>query len=65
MDLIIVFEVIVSMIGFNRVNESVGVILSVVMIGALSVFQIIQWETTFTASLALVVLWAYTNTRKP
>ncbi len=65
LDLITVFAVIASMIGFNRVNESVGVILSVIMIGALSVFQIIQWETTFTASLALVVLWAYTNTRKP
>ena len=65
LDLITVFAVIASMIGFNRVNESVGVILSVIMIGGLSVFQIIQWETTFTASLALVVLWAYTNTRKP
>lgn len=64
LDIITVFAVIVSMIGFNRINESVGVILSVVMIGAFSVFQIIQWETTFTASLALAVLWAYTNTRK-
>ena len=53
-----------SMIGFNRVNESVGVILGVIVIGGFSVFQLIQWETTFTASLALIVLWAYTNTRK-
>lgn len=63
-DLITVFAVTISMIGFNRINESVGVILSVLIIGGLSIFQIIQWETTFTASLALAVLWAYTNTRK-
>ena len=64
LDLITVFAVTASMIGFNRINESVGVILGVIMIGGFSVFQLIQWETTFTASLALVVLWAYTNTRK-
>ncbi len=64
LDLITVFAVTISMIGFNRINESVGVILSVLMIGGFSVFGLIQWETTFTASLALAVLWAYTNTRK-
>ncbi len=63
-DLITVFAVTISMIGFNRINESVGVILSVLMIGGFSIFGLIQWETTFTASLALAVLWAYTNTRK-
>lgn len=64
LDFITVIAVMASMIGFNRINESVGVILGVIMIGGFSVFQIIQWETTFTASLALVILWAYTNTRK-
>ena len=64
LDFITVIAVMASMIGFNRINESVGVILGIIVIGGFSVFQLIQWETTFTASLALVVLWAYTNTRK-
>ncbi len=63
-DFIALTAIILSMIGLNRVNESVGIIFGIFMIGALSVFQIIPWQSTLTASLALIAMWAITTTRK-
>lgn len=67
LDFITMIAVIASMIGFNRVNESVGIIFGLFMIGALAVLsngEIISWASTFTVGFAVLVMWAITTTRK-
>lgn len=63
-DFITIIAVIASMIGFNRVNELVGVTLSAVMIGALAFFDLIAWQTTLTASFAVLIFWAWSTHHK-
>ena len=63
-DGVLLIVVFIGMIGFNRVNPVAGVVFTVITVGALAYFEIIkQWTVIFPA-LALVVLWAYTTTRK-
>jgi len=55
--------VIIGMIGFNRINDFAGVIFTIIAVGALSAFGIIQlWEIVFPI-LALIVVVAYGKTR--
>lgn len=67
LDFISMIAVICSMIGFNRVNETVGIIFGLFMIGALAVLSngsIISWASTFTVGFAVLVMWAIGTTRK-
>jgi len=67
LDFISMIAVIASMIGFNRVNESVGIIFGLFMIGGLAVLsngEIISWASTFTVGFAVLIMWAITQTRK-
>ena len=67
LDFISMIAVICSMIGFNRVNETVGIIFGLFMIGALAVLsngEIISWASTFTVGFAVLVMWAISTTRK-
>jgi len=63
-DLVTILVVILSMIGFNRVNPAVGVILMVSMIGALSFYGIITSWTIVLSGLALIVMLAIITVKK-
>lgn len=63
-DLITLLVLILSILGFNRINESVGVIVNVALIGALAFLGIIQWPVILSASVALVLVLVVTSTRK-
>jgi len=62
-DLITIFVVIISMIGFNRINPFVGVFMSVGMLSVLSYFGLIQWVTAMTGALATLFMWAFMRMR--
>jgi hypothetical protein len=67
LDFISLIVVIFAMVGFNRVNETVGVVLGLFIVGGLAVLSnglIISWATTFTAGFAVVIMWAIATTRK-
>ena len=52
------------MIGFNRVNETVGVIFSVAIIGACAFFGLIALPTFIAGAITIGVLIAILSTRK-
>lgn len=67
LDFISLIVVIFAMVGFNRVNETVGIVLGLFIVGGLAVLSnglIISWATTFTAGFAVVIMWAIATTRK-
>jgi len=63
-DLVTLLALILSILGFNRINESVGVIVNVAMIGALSFLGFIQWPVILSASIALIMVLVVSSTRK-
>jgi len=64
LDFITMIAIIISMVGLNRVNESVGVVFSILIIGGLAVFGIIEWPTIMTASIVLIAMVIIASTRK-
>ena len=64
-DLITVVGIIIAMIGFNRVNESVGYFFLIAILGALAFFSIIQWPVALLGIILVVGVLTYTSTRKP
>jgi hypothetical protein len=64
-DFITLLVIIVSMIGFNKENPAVGLIIAVMILGSASFFEIIELESTLVGALALVVMLAIVITRKP
>jgi len=64
LDMVTLMVIIISMIGFNRVNETVGAIFNIIFIGALSFFEIIELSTTIFAAVALVLMLVIITTRK-
>lgn len=63
-DFITLAVIIFSMIGMNRVNETVGVFFNVALIGALAFFEIIQINTVIFGAIAVALIFAITTTRK-
>lgn len=63
-DLVTLIGLILSIIGFNRVNESVGAVFNVALIGALAYFGIIQWPVILSSGIALVLVLVISSTRK-
>lgn len=63
-DLVTLIGIIIAMIGLNRVNESVGGVFTLIVIGVLTYFEIIEPQTSILASLALIILIIVTTTRK-
>lgn len=63
-DFITLLVVIISMIGLNRVNETVGVVFSIAIVGALAYFHIIQFPTIIFAAIAVILVIVVTSTRK-
>jgi len=67
LDFISLIVVIFATVGFNRVNETVGIVFGLFIVGGLAVLsngEIISWATTFTAGFAVVIMWAIATTRK-
>lgn len=64
LDLVTFIVIIVSFIGMNRVNETIGVMMCVIIIGVMSFFGLIAWPTTMVSAIALVVLVTVTSTKK-
>ena len=55
------------MVGFNRVDEKVGIVIGVMIIGGLAALSngaIIAWDTTYTTATGLLILWTISYLRK-
>ena len=63
-DLIELFVIILSMIGLNRVNESVGTVVMIMVLGALAFFHIGSLPVIIFSGIALVILLAVASTKK-
>ena len=57
-DLITMFIVIVSMLGFNRTNPALGVGVMATMLGAAYYFELIPWTSGVLGGIAVVVILA-------
>lgn len=64
MDFITLTVIIFSMIGLNRINESVGVIFNIIFVGALAYFGIIELPTIIFGALTVVLIFTIASTRK-
>ena len=64
LDLMTLFVVIISMIGFNRYNPAVGVMFMVILIGGMSYFGFISVPTVILGVIALVTMLAIVTVRK-
>ena len=64
LDIITLFVIMISMIGFNRVNESVGVVFNIILLGSLAFFNIIELSTLMFGMLAVVIMVVIGTTRK-
>lgn len=64
LDLVTLFIVIISMIGFNRVNDLVGVIFNIIIVGIMAFFGLIQWPTIVAAGIIVVLIAAIIVTRR-
>lgn len=64
LDIITLAIVMFSMVGFNRVNESVGAVINIALLGSLSYFGIISLPGLIFSGLALVIMLAIITTRK-
>lgn len=63
-DIVTLIVLIIAMIGLNRVNETVGAVIMIMVIGGIAYFGIVQWPTIMTAAIALVVLVIVSSTKK-
>jgi len=63
-DVVTLFVIIISMIGLNRVNESVGAIFNIMFLGGLAYFEIIELPTIIFGAIAVVLVFVITSTRK-
>lgn len=64
LDFVTLIAIIISMVGMNRVNPSVGLVFSIFIIGGLAVFGIIEWPTIMTASIVLIAMFIIGSTKK-
>ncbi len=63
-DLISLFAIVLIMLGMNRVNPTVGVIISVSLIGTLGFFEIVSLPSVIISALAVVIMLVVASTRK-
>jgi len=64
LDMITLVTIIVAMVGFNRVNESVGIIIAIMITGGAAFFGIIAFPTIIFAAIAVIVMLAVATTRR-
>ena len=65
LDVVGLFVILISMVGFNRLSPIVGVLLSASIVFALSFFGIISLPTVLVGVIALVIFlgWGITRNR--
>lgn len=63
-DIVGLLVVIFAMIGFNRVNESVGAMVAIMLTGVLAWFEIISLPSVIFAGIAVVTMLIVASTRK-
>ncbi len=63
-NLVVLVALIFSMIGLNRVNESLGLVVMVMILGALSYYNIVTFPTILIPAMALVLLITVASTKK-
>jgi hypothetical protein len=63
LDIVGLFVILISMVGFNRLNPIVGVLLSASLVFGLSFFGIISLPTVLVGVVALVIFLAWGITR--
>lgn len=63
-DIVELMIIIIAMIGLNRVNETIGVIIMFIVITALAFFHIGTWQTIVSGAAALAILVAVITTKK-
>jgi Fibronectin type III domain len=63
-DLIVLIVLIFSMIGLNRVSETVGLIFNVIVIGGFSFYGILPFDKTIYAGIAMLALVIVGSTKK-
>lgn len=63
-DLIVLIVLIFSMIGLNRVSETVGLIFNLVVIGGFSFYGILPFDKTIYAGIAMIALIIVGSTKK-
>jgi len=63
-DFITLIAMVMAMIGFNRSNPTVGVIIAVFIMGGLAFFEIIQVTTIIFGALAVIVMLVVASTTK-
>lgn len=64
LDFISLVAIIISMVGLNRVNESVGAVFTLMLMGGLAFFHIITLPTYIFAAIAVVLVLSVVTTRK-
>ena len=67
LDLVTLIVVIFGLVGFNRVDETVGIVFGLFVVGGLAVLSagaIVAWETTYTAGFAVLVMFGIAIVRK-
>ena len=63
-DLVTLGVIIIMMVGFNRVNESVGAIFAVIILGFFTFFDIVEWFSFMFGTFAVVIMLTIASTRK-
>ena len=67
LDLITLLVVVISLVGFNRVDETIGIMFGLFVVGGLAVLsagEILTWETTYTAGFAVLIMFGIAIVRK-
>lgn len=63
-DLTTLIVLIFSMVGMNRVNETLGLVFNIIVIGALAFFGILSWPAIMAPAIAMVALVTIGSTKK-
>lgn len=63
-NVVVLIALIFGMIGLNRVNEALGMAVMIMILGALSYFNIITWPTVMVPAIALVALIGIGSSKK-
>lgn len=63
-NVVVLIALIFGMIGLNRVNEALGMVVMIMIIGALAYFNIITWPSVMVAAIALVALIGIGSSKK-
>ena len=63
-DIVTLSIIIISMIGFQRTNPGIGLLMSIIILGVAAYFGLIQMEGVVMGILALLVMLAVGLTRR-